>query len=115
MKTILAGLLLAIPSVCLAAAPPTQFWNLTSVTISKVYLAKPGTTSWGPNQCLNDPDKSVDPDERLKLTGFTPGATYDVKLADEHGRSCVLHGVHFRTTGKYAFSVSEQQMASCHP
>jgi len=56
--------------VLLAAGPASyaaerlRFWNLTKVTIAELYLAPVGTAEWGPNQCLNDPDKSVDSDER---------------------------------------------------
>src|SRR5579863_9197263 len=56
-----------------SAAERMRFWNLTGVKITKLYLAPAGTTNWGPNQCANDPDGSVDPDERLKLTGLAAG------------------------------------------
>ncbi len=48
---------------------PTRFWNLTRHTISELSLAPAGTTNFGPNQCKNDKDGTVDPDERLRVTG----------------------------------------------
>jgi len=35
--------------------------------------------SWGPDECKNDRDGTVDYDERLRITGIKPGL-YDVKL-----------------------------------
>ena len=62
-----------------------RFWNLTSVTLKELYLAPAGTTQWSANQCKNDKDGTVDHDERLTITGVSPGR-FDVKLADTKGR-----------------------------
>lgn len=72
-----------------AEGRPTRFWNLTRNTISEFYLAPPGSSNWGPNQCKNDKDGVVDPDERLRITDV-PSGTYDVKLADVTGRVCIV-------------------------
>src|SRR4051812_32365926 len=69
-----------------------RFWNLTGEKISKLYLAPPGTSQWGPDQCANDPDGSVEADERLNLKGVAAGR-YDVKLTDATGRTCVVRDV----------------------
>jgi hypothetical protein len=70
-------LVILVPLVLAAGGAPAadrmQFWNLTGTTITKLYLAPAGTTKWGPDQCANDKDGSVDPDERLRLTGVTAG------------------------------------------
>ena len=79
-------------SFALAAERPMRFWNLTRHTISEFYLASSGTTNWGPNQCKNDKDGTVDPDERLLITGVTPGR-YDVKIGYKRGRTCRVANV----------------------
>jgi hypothetical protein len=89
-----------------------RFWNLTTVTLTQLSLAPVGTTKWGPNQCENDPDKSVDPDERLTLKGVNPGH-YDVKLTDKKGRTCIVSNVEIKSGGAYAFSVSDKVLTSC--
>ena len=76
--------LVAASSAALAQGRPPRFWNLTGETISEFYLAPAGTTDWGTNQCKNDRDGTVDPDERLNITGVQPGS-YDAKLADVTG------------------------------
>jgi hypothetical protein len=94
------------------SADRMQFWNLTETKITKLYLAPAGTTKWGPDQCANDADGSVDPDERLKLTGLTAGH-YDVKLADSNGRTCIVKDVTLQTGTAYAFSISESDLKDC--
>ena len=47
---------------------------------------------FGPNQCKNDKDGTIDPDERLPITGVTPGI-YDAKLKDVSGRTCVVRNI----------------------
>lgn len=106
----------AILAACSAgyAAERLRFWNTTARTISELYLARPGTGRWGPNQCLNDPDKSVDADERLTLTNVTPGR-YDVKLVDKTGRICTVPNVEVVSGRPYAFSISEKDLTNCTP
>ncbi len=86
------GLVLLVSAGGAWAADRMQFWNLTGVTITRLSLAPAGTTTWGPNQCANDKDGSVDPDERLRLTGVTAGQ-YDVRLTDTAGRQCTVKNV----------------------
>ena len=89
-----------------------RLWNLTTETISSFQLSPSGKTEWGPNQTLNDKDKSVDADERLKLAGVEPGR-YDVKVVDKGGRTCVVHDVELKASGKYAFSLEDNELKDC--
>ena len=88
------------------------FWNLTGTKITKLFLAPAGTTKWGPDQCANDPDGSVDPDERLSLIGLAAGR-YDVKLTDAEGHTCVVKNVTLETGKAYAFSISDTELKDC--
>ena len=97
-------------SVALAQGRPTRFWNLTRYTISEFYLAPAGTTTFGPNQCKNDKDGTVDHDERLRITGVEAG-TYDAKLTDVSGRTCLVHNVKIEIG--QIFSIEENELISC--
>jgi hypothetical protein len=97
-------------SVALAQGRPTRFWNLTQDTISEFYLAPAGTTHFGPNQCKNDKDGTVDHDERLRITGIEPGV-YDAKFTDVKGRTCVVRDIKIEA-GKI-FSIEERELTSC--
>src|SRR5499427_1066128 len=50
-----------------------RFWNLTLYTITTFQMSPAGKDSWGPDQCENDRDGTVDHDERLRITGIEPG------------------------------------------
>src|SRR5262249_1756071 len=54
-------------------------WNLTLYTITNFQMSSVGQDIWGPDQCRNDRDETVDHDERLRITGVELGR-YDVKL-----------------------------------
>lgn len=95
-----------------SAADRLRFWNLTTVTIQELYMAPAGTTTWGANQCKNDRDGTVDADERLTLTGVTPGH-YDVKIKDKKGRMCTVSNVEVVTGRPYAFSISDKDLTNC--
>ena len=102
--------LVAAASASFAQSRPIRFWNLTQDTISEFYLAPAGTTSFGPNQCKNDKDGTVDHDERLRITGVEPGI-YDAKFTDVKGRTCVVRNIKIET-GKI-FSIEESELTSC--
>jgi hypothetical protein len=104
----------ALAVLCSAAygAERLRFWNLTTVTLTGVYLAPVGTEKWGSNQCENDADRSVDPDERLALAGVEPGH-YDVKLTDKKGRTCMVANVEVKSGKPYAFSISDKDLTNC--
>src|SRR6188472_754140 len=83
MKRLFASaLVLACASPAFAQTDRIRFWNLTANTITKFYLAPAGTDKYGPDQCVNDRDGTVDHDERLRITGVTPGR-YDAKFQDK--------------------------------
>ena len=73
-------------------------------------MAPSGTANWGPNQCKNDKDGAVDPDERLRITDASSG-TYDAKLADVTGRVCVVRNLKIETGA--IFSIEEKELTSC--
>jgi hypothetical protein len=112
MKKIMLALLAlaAMSSAATAEGRPTRFWNLTRHTISEFHLAPAGTTNWGPNQCKNDKDGTIDPDERLPITGVAPG-TYDAKLKDVSGRTCVVRNIEVKAAE--IFSIEEKELTSC--
>ena len=89
---------------------PIRFWNLTGETISEFYLAPAGTTNWGPNQCKNDKDGTVDSDERLRITGIESGR-YDARIKDMSGRVCFARNINIRA-GE-VFSVEERDLVDC--
>jgi hypothetical protein len=93
-----------------AQSRPTRFWNLTRNTISEFRLAPAGTVSWGANQCKNDKDGTVEPDERLRITDVPPGR-YDAKLADVTGRVCIVRGINVEAGS--VFSIEEKELTSC--
>ena len=101
-----------VPPIAAWSADRMLFWNLTGTKITKLYLAPAGTTKWGPDQCANDPDGSVDPDERLRLVGLAPGH-YDAKLTDAEGRTCVVKNVTLEAGKAYAFSISKSELKDC--
>jgi hypothetical protein len=109
-KIVCAILLAAVCSLAFAEGRPMRFWNLTRHTISEFYLAPAGSTNWGINQCRNDKDGTVDPDERLRITGVAPGV-YDVKLKDVSGRSCLVRNI--KIEAGEIFSIEEKELTSC--
>ena len=101
-----AAMLLAQP----AAAKDTRFWNLTSSTVKSLELAPAGTSKFGPNQTKNDPDGTVDHDERVKVLGVAAGV-YDARLKLADGRSCMAKGVKIEA-GK-VFAIEEKDLVGC--
>ncbi len=102
----LLAILLAGP----AMAKDTRFWNLTSSTVELLELAPAGTSAFGPNQTKNDPDGTVDHDERVKVTGVKTGA-YDARLKLADGRECMAKGV--RVEAGKVFSIEEKDLVDC--
>jgi hypothetical protein len=88
----------------------TRFWNLTGETITHLTMAPTGTTKWGPDQCRNDPDGSVDFDERLRITGVSSGQ-YDVRFTDKTGRSCLVPNVAVKAGA--VFSIGKEALTNC--
>ena len=94
----------------LAKDKPTRFWNLTQHTVKNLQLSPAGKSDWGPNQCKNDRDGTVDHDERVNVTGVGPGR-YDVRLADITGRSCIVKDVEVKAGA--VFAIEEKQLTDC--
>jgi hypothetical protein len=88
----------------------TRFWNLTGETITHLMLAPTGTEKWGPDQCRNDPDGSVDFDERLRITGVSSGR-YDARFTDKTGRSCTVTGIDIKVGS--IFSIGKEALEHC--
>ena len=93
-----------------AMAKTTQIWNLTANTITSLQLSPAGKNEWGPDQTVNDPDHSVDHDERLKITGAPPGL-YDVRFVDKIGRTCIVAGVEIKQGA--IVSIEEKVLKNC--
>ena len=110
--SIAAGCLcLLLPAASLAAGQKgTQFWNLTGETLDEVALAPAGTKDFGPNQCVNDKDGTVDFDENLLIKGVAPGR-YDIRVKDLHGRTCFARNVEVRADE--VFSIRDKDLVDC--
>jgi hypothetical protein len=93
-----------------ASAKDTRFWNLTANTITSLQLSPAGKNAWGPNQADNDRDRTVDHDERLKITDTVPGI-YDVKFVDRSGRTCVVPNIEVKTGA--VFTIEEKSLKDC--
>jgi len=93
-----------------ADSRPTRFWNLTGETITHLSLAPEGTTNWSADQCRNDPDGTVDFDERLRITGVATGR-YDVRFTGKSGRSCIVKGVDVKAGA--VFSIGKDAWDHC--
>ena len=104
-------LLLAITSDLAAQGKGIRFWNLTTATISSFQLSPAGKDSWGPNQTLNDKDKEVDHDERLRITGVEPGR-YDARVRYRDKRQCVVRDIELKADA--VFSIADKDLTDCH-
>ncbi len=87
-----------------------RFWNLTSSTVTSLQLSPAGQNAWGANQCANDPDGAVDHDERLRITGVSPGR-YDVRLANKAGRTCTVPNIEIKENA--IFSIEDKDLTDC--
>ena len=112
MRWIIASivLLLAGASALFAQGKGIRFWNLTSATISGLQLSPAGKNEWGPNQTLNDKDKEVDHDERLRITGVEPGR-YDAKLTYPDKKQCVVRDIEIKADA--VFSIMDKDLKDC--
>jgi hypothetical protein len=106
--TLIAFILVFIPTG--ASAKDTQFWNLTANTITSLQFSPTGKSEWGRNQADNDKDHTVDHDERLKITDTASG-TYDVKIVDKSGRTCVVPSIQVKAGS--IFSIEEKNLKDC--
>jgi hypothetical protein len=88
-----------------------RLWNLTTATISNFQLSPAGKDSWGPNQALNDKDKEVDHDERLRITGIEPGR-YDAKVGYRDSRQCLVRDIEIKAGA--VFSIADNDLKDCN-
>jgi hypothetical protein len=113
MRWILAliALLLANTNELAAQGKGIRLWNLTTSTISGFQLSPAGKNAWGPNQTLNDRDKEVDHDERLRITGVEPGR-YDAKVSYPDARQCFVRDVEIKADA--VFSIEDKDLRDCN-
>lgn len=112
MRWILASvaLLLAGGGELAAQGKGIRLWNLTTSTISSFQLSPAGKNTWGPNLNLNDRDKEVDHDERLRITGVGPGR-YDAKVGYPDKRQCVVRDIEIKADA--VFSIADKDLKDC--
>jgi hypothetical protein len=100
-----------LPEAATAQGKGIRFWNLTTATISGFQLSPAGKDSWGANQTLNDKDKEVDHDERLRITGVEPGR-YDAKVNYRDSRQCFVWDIEIKADA--VFSISDKDLKDCN-
>ena len=106
-----AVVLLAATSQSVAQGKGIRFWNLTTATISSFQLSPAGKDAWGANQTLNDKDKEVDHDERLRITGVEPGR-YDAKVGYRGSKQCFVRDIDIRADA--VFSIADKDLKDCN-
>jgi hypothetical protein len=112
LRTLLAVavLLLAAAGELAAQGKGIRLWNLTTATISSFQLSPAGKNSWGANQTLNDKDKEVDHDERLRITNVEPGR-YDAKVGYPNSRQCLVRDIEIKADA--VFSIADKDLKDC--
>jgi hypothetical protein len=63
-----------------------------------------GKSAWGPNQTLNDKDKEVGHDERLRITGVEPGR-YDAKVRYQGSKQCFVRDIEIKADAVFRSSI----------
>ena len=104
------ALLSASASEAAAQGKGIRLWNLTTATISEFQLSPLGKNDWGANQTLNDKDKEVDHDERLRIIGVEPGR-YDAKVSYPDARQCLVKGIEIKADA--VFSIADKDLKDC--
>ena len=112
-RTLIAICLFSVilPSSASAQGKGIRLWNLTTATISGFQLSPAGRDNWGPNQTLNDKDKEVDHDERLRITGIEPGR-YDAKVGFRDSRQCFVRDIEIKADA--VFSIFDKDLKDCN-
>jgi hypothetical protein len=113
MPLVLIAILITLPGTVLGQSKGKgiRLWNLTSATISGFELSPVGKNEWGPNQTLNDKDKEVDHDERLRITGVEPGH-YDAKVTYPDAKQCFVRDIEIKADA--VFSISDKDLKDCN-
>ena len=107
----LVALLSASANEVAAQGKGIRLWNLTTATISEFQLSPAGKSDWGPNQTLNDKDKEVDHDERLRIMGVEPGR-YDAKVGYRGSKHCFVRGIEIKADA--VFSIADKDLKDCN-
>jgi hypothetical protein len=107
----LVALLSASANEVAAQGKGIRLWNLTTATVSEFQLSPAGKSDWGPNQTLNDKDKEVDHDERLRITGVEPGR-YDAKVGYRGSKHCFVRGIEIKADA--VFSIADKDLKDCN-
>jgi hypothetical protein len=71
-----------------------------------------GKTDWGPDQCKNDKDGTLEHDERIRIEGIAAG-DYDARITFVGGRTCYARGLKVEIGG--ITSVELDQLKDCNP
>ncbi|MGY3450831.1 hypothetical protein [Bradyrhizobium sp. USDA 4353] len=100
----------ALPIAVSAQSKGIRLWNLTTATMTGFQLSPAGQNNWGPNQTLNDKDKELDHDERLKLSGVEPGR-YDAKVSYAGDRQCIVRDLDIKADA--VVSVADKDLKDC--
>src|SRR6201990_2900900 len=108
---VLAVVLLAAPNQLMAQGKGIRLWNLTTATMTGFELSPTGKSDWGPNQTLNDKDKTVDHDERLRITGGTPGP-YEAKVRYAEAEQCFVRDIEIKADA--VFSIADKDLKACN-
>jgi hypothetical protein len=103
--------LIAMPSNLAAQGKGIRLWNLTTARMTGFELSPAGKRDWGPNQTLNDRDKEVDHDERLRITGVEPGR-YDAKVSYPDARQCFVRDIEIKADA--VFSIADKDLKDCN-
>ena len=113
MPVVITLVLLAAPAVVFGQAKGKgiRLWNLTTATITGFQLSPDGKNEWGPNQTLNDKDKEVDHDERLRITGVEPGR-YDAKVIYPNAKQCIVRDIDIKADA--VFSIADKDLKDCN-
>jgi hypothetical protein len=113
MRWILASiaLLMASAGELAAQGKGIRLWNLTTATISSFQLSPAGKDAWGANQTLNDKDKEVDHDERLRITSVEPGR-YDAKVGYQNSKQCFVRDIEIKAGA--VFSIADKDLKDCN-
>ena len=106
----LVALLSASANEAAAQGKGIRLWNLTTATVSEFQLSPAGKNDWGPNQTLNDKDKEVDHDERLRITGVAPGR-YDARVSYPNARQCIVRDIEIKADA--VFSIADKDLKDC--
>ncbi|MGC2781305.1 MAG: hypothetical protein WA418_37275 [Bradyrhizobium sp.] len=102
----------SLPIATFAQGKGIRLWNLTTATMTGFQLSPAGQNNWGPNQTLNDKDKELDHDERLRLTGVEPGR-YDARVSYVGSRQCIVRDLDIKADA--VVPVADKDLKDCTP